>query len=732
MSKAYPVRVADGGRLVTSLSLESIGESNWSRKLNMRRFFDQEIRVEGYVKFIGPGSYAFDGTESVLRLAELVKPNGDRVVVGASRTKLKAFIVNTLTWTDISGGLTFSGSGKRWQVETLNGYLILNNTVNLPVSYRVGDASVTPIYEMRQGGISCVERIKQYNGFLLLGNVVEIKEDQLQPWMNGYGNYTALGPTAKVANFNVVFATDHQKQFDVTTGAGTITATLPSMVFSNQPFYIWLKKADNGAGTVITSPLISDEQITLSAINDKALIWWNGSAWAAKYFSAGTIPATDPYGVPPSDIVQRVPYEVMTGEFGEPTHWAPLFSAMMPAAATTIVLPFVPSTWVAGQTRVAVINGGPGGETLGGQSGYENGILITAIGAFSAALNGVQITLETTTDVDLTYPLVVQVTRWTDISTLVARYLLQDDGSAIMGMEVLGQIVILYRTSCIYIGRFTGDATNPFVFTPRYPGDDSLNLPIWGDAIANVNGQYHVYPGVGNRFYKFDGISWPTVHQTCDQAKELFYAGVVSTNEVFAVTNFATKQVWFCTPILTFCYDIEFETVSEMDAIVGAGCFCIHPGATERWFILSIGKNIFTYGLVTGASPIHTWFRDGVAPTAILKSGLISAGLMGDEKLLTNYTPVLASSSGNAALEIQIRGTYNPSGALTDLLIPVESLPTPAGENFFATYLQWIFFQDQITLVDTNDIDFRISQRVFEFDRVGDARGITRAVGYTT
>lgn len=734
-SKAYPVRIADGGRLNTSLSLENVPETGFSRILNMRREGDQLARQEGWILFkpnpAGADAQAtFDATESVLRLAELVRPNGDRVVIGASRTKLKRFLTSTGAWTDINGGLTFSASGKRWRVETLNGYLILNNGVDLPVSYRVEDAAVTQIFELRQVGIAAVERICQYNGFLTLGNVVEIKANQLDAWMNGYASYTSGSTVTKNANFSLVFATDHQKQFDVTTGASTITVTLPAMTFSNVPFYVWIKKADAGAGTVVTSPLVADQVLSLTAVNDIALLRWNGTAWVSTVFAGGTIPATAPYGTPPTAITQRVPYEWVNGEFGEPTHWAPLFSSLMPAASTQIVIPFVPSTWVAGQTRVAVLNGGPAGATLGGQTGFEDGILITTIGAFSAATGGVTITLEKTTDITLAYPRLVQVTRWTDISTLVARYLLQDDGSAIMGMEVLGEQIVLYRTTCIYIGRYTGDATNPFVFRPRYPGKDSLNLPIWGDAIANVNGEYHLYPGKGYRFYKFDGVSWPSIHTVCDDARELFFTGVKTTDEVFFTINFATKQIWFCSPILTFAYDFEFNSVSEIDAIIGAGCYCLKPASTDEWFILAVGATVFTYGLVVGVVPIHTFLRNAVVPYPKLKSGLISANVMTDEKLLVSYTPVMSSGSDDVAIQVQLYGTQNPSGTLTALLVPAQDLPTPEGYNYFTTYFQAIFFQDEITLTDTRDLDFRISQRVLELERVGEGRGITRAVGY--
>lgn len=691
---------------------------------------DQEGRMEGWIKFIGSTQYVFDGTESVLRLAELLRPNGERAIVGASRTKIKKYNSSTGLWTDITGGLTFSASGKRWQVATINGYLILNNTVDLPVSYRVEDATVTPIYEMRQIGIARVGRMCEYNGFLTIADLTEIKADQLNTWMNGYAAYTTTSTVPKAASWAIAGVADHRKLFNVTTGASTITVTLPALTFSNQPLFFWLAKVDAGAGTVITAPTIADELVVLSAINDSALVWWNGKRWVAKFFSGGVIPATAPYGTPPTAITNRLPWAWMNSEFGEPTHWAPSFSALMAAAGTSIVLPFPPATWIANTTRVGVINGGPDGAVLGGQTGYEEGVLITAIGAFSPATMGAAITLETTTDASLTYPRIVNVTRWTDISTIVARYLLQGDGSEIVGMLPLGDQLMIYRTTCIWIGRFSGAASAPFVFTPRYPtAEQSLNVPIWGDAIANINGDFHLYPGVGGRFYRFDGVSWPEIHKVCDDAKSMFFTGVLESDEVFAVGNSYTKQIWFCRPTLTFAYDFEFNSVNEIDAAFGAGAMVRKPGTTDRWFILAIGRFVYTYGLVTNAATnIRTFLRDSVAPTAILKSGLISARLMTDEKMLISYTPVLASASPEAAIEVQLYSTHNPSAALTALLSPVESLPTPSGECFFGCAFQEIFFADQITLVAATDIDFRISQRVWGFDRVGEARGVTRRV----
>lgn len=728
-SKPYPLRVIDGGRLVTSLSLENIGERNWSRKLNMRRVSkDQEGRQEGWIKFIGVTQYVYDGAESVLQLAEIVRPNGDRVIVGAGRQTLKKYNTGTATWTDIAGGLTFSASGKRWQWCTINGYLVLNNGVDLPVSFRAEDAAVTQIKEMRQVGYARVGRICEYNGFLMIADLTKIKPDQLDTWMNGYASYTTTSTVAKAAGWTIAYPGDHRVQFNVTTGASAITVTLPALTFSQRPIFFWITKVDAGAGSVITSPTIADELVSLTAINDTALVWWNGQKWVAKVFASGVIPATDAYGTPPTAITERFPWAVANGEFGEPTKWAPSFAALMAAAGTSVTLPFVPSTWVARTTRVGVINGGPDGAVLGGQTGYEDGVLVTVIGAFSPATMGVAVTLEVTTDTAITYPRIVNVTRWTDISTIVSEYRLVGDSSEILGMLPLGDMLMIYRNTCIYVGRYTGDAEKPFVWVPRFPSKkQTLNLPIWGDAIADVNGEYHLYPGVGGRFYQFDGVSWPTIHEVCDEAKELFFTGVVDTDEVFVVANPYTKQFWFCRPTLTFAYDFEYQTVNEVDAVIGAGAFVRKPGSTDQWFILAIGRFVFTYGLVTNAATnIKTYLRDTVAPGAQLKSGLIDARMVSDEKMLSSYTPILASSSPNAALTVQLYSTYNPSVAPAALMSPIQSLPTPAGDNFFTTAYQAIFFQDEINLVALTDIDFRLSQRIFEFDRVGDARGVTR------
>lgn len=709
-----------------TISLENVGPENYVDKTNFRRSKDQEIRREGWVKFNpysggAANQYLFDGSLTLVRLAELVRPNGDRRIVGASTTTIKEFDTGTQTWTTIGSG--FSVLGLRWQAETINGYLILNNGIDLPVSYRVGDAAVTPCYEMREVGIASVGRIAEYNGFLFLCDVTEIDSNQLNPWMNGYSSFTVGSTVTENANFNIASG-DTTKQFNVTTGAGTIVATLPA-VQASPSWYVWLKKVDAGAGTVVTSPVLGDQKIVLANQNDMALIWSDGFAFYAKVFPLGVIPATAPYGIPPTDIVNRFPYEIAWSSFGQPTMWAPVYSVYMTSASATLNLPFPSQVFVANQTYVAVLGGGVNGGTLGGQSGTPNGVLVTAV-------SGKQITLAQSTDAGINYPTWVKVLRWNDIGSIVGKYQVQGDGSQIIGAQKIQNRLVLYRKTGIYTVRYTASVTNPFVVTPVYQG---FMVPLWGDAIGTVtneNGSFHIYPGASGvpgtagRFYSFDGVSTsPVIHKPCDDARDIFFSGLSTTDSVWCIDHPITKEIWFCRPGRVFAFDYEFNTPSKIDAQIDAAVACQKPGAQDRWFILGIGTNVYNYGITNDPSPVTTWLRDGVVPSASITYGFGSLGNQMNEKDLLNYTPLLSSPSADAAVSVQIYSTYNPSVAPVALMSPAAALPDPAGNNFIPCLFRAIYFQDQITVTDTRDIDVRISARLFEFDLI-DSGGVTR------
>lgn len=709
------------------VGLENVGAENFVQLLNVYRDFDQLARMPGWTKFrpnSGAGvdsQYLFDGSATLLKLAELVRGDGTRVIVGASQTLIKYYDTATDAWVQIGSG--FSSSGLPWQAEVIANTVILNNTVNLPVWWQIGDAAVTPMHELREAGIASVGAIGSYNGFLFVGNIVEVKGDQLAIWMNGYANYAASGTSAKVANFNIVTG-DHRTQFDVTTGASTITATLPTTTLGSYPLYVWIKKVDAGAGTVITSPVIEDEAVVLDSQNDIALVWWNGRRWVARVFPAGTIDAHDPYGITPTAIQEHIADEQAWSDLGQPTNWAPLVSVPMGAASTTIYLPFKPYNWTAGQTRVAVVNGGPDSGTLGGQSTYPEGVMIRTVGAFSAANMGVPITIEVTTDTLITYPRVVDVTRWTDVSTFVGKQRL-GNGRKITVMRELNGAQVIYHEDGMFMNRWTAQATRPFALREKYSGKA---VPLFAECIATVLNSYHIYPSVEGGFVQFDGLTDPIAHPICQDAKDLFFTGLSPTDRCWAIDNPSMQAIWFVRPtkVMVFRYRKETQGVSEMDATVNAAVFSRKPGGTDAWFVIGQTNKVLQFGMVNGAAT--TWLRDGSAPAvpARIKSGLNAFRNQIAEKTLHSYTPVLSSPSPDVEIEVQLRGTHNPSATLTDFMASAANLPSPAGDNFVPCFFQAIYLQDEITLVDDRDVDFRLSARLFEFEVVGGLQ-ITRS-----
>lgn len=732
-SVLFPISVSAGGKLLTqpTISLDNVGDVNYSSKINLRRMKDQEIRREGWVKF-QPSTgqpvnqqYIFDGAQSIIGLAEIVRPNGQRVVVGASATEIKVFNPNTFVWSVIGSG--FSVLGKRWQWVSINGYLVMNNGVDLPQVFRVEWSAVQPMYEMREVGIACVGRIQQFNGFLFCGDVTLIDSNQLDTFMNGYGAYIPASTITENANFTITapqwLAGD---QFNVTTGASNLVATLPTQsgVPSQPTGGSWaiIKKVDAGAGTVTLNPAPTDQVITLTNQNDTALVFTDGNYYYAIFFPLGAIPATTPYGIVPAalEITNEIPFDLAWSNFGDPTNWAPAYSVYMPAASNVLTLPFASEVLKVGDL-VAVVGGGANGGTLGGQSNYPLGVPIIGIA-------GNQVTLAESTNGAITYPCTVSLLRFADIGSIVGQYQIQADGAQIIGMLALQGILCVYTKTSIFVGRYTGSTTGPFIFTQLYTG---ANVPIFGDCIISINGVFHLYPGEGGRFYSFDGLTQPIIHQQTDNARDLFFSGISNTTAAWAFDNPLTKEIWFCRPGLVFAFDYELGTVSQIDTEIDAAVFCQKPGSTtDRWVILGIqqvsgASNIYTYALVDGVTPITTWLRDGQPAVPSWASGLLSFGDTNNEKCVISYTPVLSSPSPDMEIEVQLSTTYNPSAPLVAQMNPIATLPDPQGDNFLTTYFQAIYFYEQVTVVDTRDMNFTLSQRLYEFMRIG-ARGVTR------
>lgn len=575
------------------------------RKRNFRRFAaDREGRREGWVKFrpnvtIPQGVQgAPTGDDKITLIAENVRPNSERCLIVASKTTIYRYNYAAGTWSTIGSG--YSVNGKRWQTETINGWIILNNAVDLPCSFRVEDSAVVPLREMREVGIAAVRWICEYNGFLVCANVTEIKADQLASVMN----------------------------------------------------------------------------------------------------------SASPYGIVSVSKLNVIPYQVTWSEFGQPINWAPLFTLSQAASSATITLPFPSSVFVAGVTRVAVINGGPGGGTLGGDTANPDGILVTAV-------SGNVLTLAIPTTVGLSYPRSISVTRWTDISTIVGSADLQDDASDISGMRRLHKQLVIYRRGglkkgAVYVGRYTGSNVTPFEFSQRYHGP---NVPMFGDCIG-VGHDYHLYPANGN-FYTFDGVNPPAIHVPTSNASELFFTGLKATDDAWSADNVTTGELWFCRPTLTLAYDYIFDTVSEIDQEFCAAAFVQRPGWEDSWFVHANGAGaLFTYGLVENAElNILTYLRDGATPVNTMTFGRWNMGDAFSEKDLRSYVLLLSSTQVDVPLRVNLYAGYSADASV---LLLAEDIALPTKNGLIPTHYRANYFQDEIVVNSAVDADVQLIGRIFE------------------
>ncbi|MCW5548879.1 MAG: hypothetical protein KIT44_07935 [Opitutaceae bacterium] len=621
LSNIPAITPAAGGRLMAAgtYSQDSVGAANYVRKVNFRRIqADREGRREGWILFrpntgLAQGTQAAPTSDKLTLLAENVRPNSEQCAIAASATTIYRYVYSSGTWSTIGSG--YSGAAKRWQTEAIDGWLVFNNGVDLPFTYRVEDNAVAPIHELREVGIASVGYITQLNGMLVCGNIVEIQADQLAAVMNG----------------------------------------------------------------------------------------------------------ASPYGLVSSSITNHRPYRVIRSEIAQPRNWAPKFDVTMNAASATIVLPFPSTVFVANTTRVAVLNGGPGGGVLGGDSNNPEGILVTGVA-------GASLTLAVSTDAGLTYPRTVTIMRWADQSTVVGYDDIQDDSSPIIWLKRLGNYVMAYRRTGIFRGRFTGVVESPIEWRQRYKGP---NIPKWGEAVADVNGEMHLYPAEGNRFYAFDGENPPFIHKVCDDTRGLFFSGLTPASDVFAVNNQATKEIWFCRPGWTLAYDYELGTAAEIDAEVSAAAYVSRPGWTDSWFILATAAGtVYTYGLVQNAAlNIHTFLRNGVNPGGQIKFGMWTMGDPMNEKDMTAYVPLLGSGQADVPIQVKFYGGWDASNA--PALLHTEDMALPTKNELIPVFFRAIYFQDEIIIPvlpgpdPAQDADVQLVGRLFQRGTV-DSTSVTR------
>ena len=449
-----------------------------------------------------------------------------------------------------------------------------------------------------------------------------------------------------------------------------------------------------------------------------------------------------PYGVVPDAICNRIRQRHIWSEYGQPRNWAPAFKVTLSESGSIIQLPFPSQVFVANETRVAVVGGGINGGTLGGETGYEDGILVTAVA-------GAQISLEVATAAGITYPREVTVMRFADTSSIVGYNDMTDDGSAIVKALALRDVFVVYRETGVFVGRYTAVLEQPFLFKRIYNG---LNVPYFPDTVIEVQGVGHLYAGA-DRFFLFDGIDEPKLFPTLDLARSRFYQSTSGQYSAFAVQQPKSREIWFCTPEYTIVYEYESKTASEIDTGITAAAMIVRPGSVDD--LMFVLANVETYG-VTVFRYVEQWVVDHYEIIAyqiisdykfsvlaeygstysrygraernsgVLASGLWSLGDEFNEKTIRTYILQLASgqpSEGWSAM-ISLYGKDDASEPARLLFTATVWPPDFVnGRLALPVFFRATYFQDVIKVTGTADV--QITGRTIEV--VGDyTRGIER------
>jgi hypothetical protein len=220
MANAKPIEVRVGpqtGQLMTGISADNAGVANWTIKRDWRRSIDQEVLAEGCDQFAPNPVNVIQpnvGGQAITLVAWVKRGNGRIAVVVGTKTKLFRYfgvdngayfegVADTAYFDDadqycddnpgawILIGEGFSNQGQRWEAVAINGYLILNNGVDLPVTYRVEDAAVEVIFELREQGIASVGTICAHNSILMCFDIRQLNADK---------HVEIMSPIASAAN----------------------------------------------------------------------------------------------------------------------------------------------------------------------------------------------------------------------------------------------------------------------------------------------------------------------------------------------------------------------------------------------------------------------------------------------------------------------------------------------------------------------------------------------------
>lgn len=269
----FPVRLADGARLLPDLPKGGIGAANFEEKVNFVSEIGEVRKIAGWDYPAPTDDWEGDGLADFAdgRPAEAIRgvrrPNGTYAVVGCGHGLIKYFDYDTNAWVTIGSGYStqFDEGFRWWQIEDIAGYVVFNNSRDLPCRWQIGDAEVVPLYELREAGYASVGHICEYvDGVLMCCDILEINDADMAAVMNDplpYKTITDGATTTRIGYRRVWSNIGNPGDFGVTVpgaianGTPTLTLEWPmaSLAIGDEIIVVGAGAAGGNLETTITN-----------------------------------------------------------------------------------------------------------------------------------------------------------------------------------------------------------------------------------------------------------------------------------------------------------------------------------------------------------------------------------------------------------------------------------------------------------------------------------------------